>query len=132
MDKLDPDVYAIGISEQDELTVSRDPEDDETQCPHYPALDNVDRAEFIQTVSRGQLREVERFGPNADLTSYVLPSGGTKQVVFKYNFLDRFIFRRWDELNIWMHLPSHPFIVPFDRLVVDELEGRKVVVGFTT
>lgn len=132
MDELEPDVFAISISEQDDLIVSKDPEDDETQCPHYPALDELQRAESIQTISRGQLREVEQFGPNVDLTSYALPSGGTKQVVFKYYFLDRFIFRRWDELNIWMHLLSHPFIVPFDRLVVDELEGRKVVVGFTS
>lgn len=133
MDKLDPDVFAISVSEGDELTISKDPEDDETQCPHYPALDDVECAESIQTVPRGQLREVGRFGPNVDLTSYASPnSGGPKQVVFKYYFLDRFLFRRWDELNIWMRLPSHPFIVPFDRLVVDQLEGRDVVVGFTS
>ncbi|KAK7706661.1 hypothetical protein SLS64_007492 [Diaporthe eres] len=133
VDKLDPDVFAISISEQDELTISKDPEDDETQCPHYPALEDVERPERIQTVSREQLPEVERFGPNVDLTSYASPdSEVVKQVVFKYYFLDRFLFRRWDELNIWMRLPPHPFIVPFDRLVVDKLEGRDVVVGFTS
>lgn len=133
MDKLDPDVFAISISEQDELTISKDPQDDETQCPHYPAFDDVECAGQIQTISRGQLRELERFGPNVDLTSYAAPnSGGAKQVVFKYYVLDRFLFRRWDELNIWMRLPPHPFIVPFDRLVVDQLDGRDVVVGFTS
>jgi serine/threonine protein kinase len=124
---------AITISEQDELAVSKDPNDDETQCPHYPALNDVECEEWVQTVSRGQLREVERFGPNVDLTSYASPNlERAKKVVFKYYFLDRFLFRRWDELNIWMRLPSHPFIVPFDRLVVDELEGKEVVVGFTS
>lgn len=133
VDKLDPDVLAISVSEGDGLTISKDPEDDETQCPHYPALDDVGCAESIQTVPRGQLREVGRFGPNVDLTSYASPnSGGLKQVVFKYYFLDRFLFRRWDELNIWMRLPSNPFIVPFDRLAVDQVEGRDVVVGFTS
>lgn len=134
MDTLDPDVFAISISEENELTISKDPEDDETQCPHYPALDDVlEAVEQMRTISRGQLREIERFGPNVDLTSYASPhSGEAKQVVFKYYFLDRFLFSRWDELNIWMRLPSHPFIVPFDRLVVDELEGRDVVVGFTS
>lgn len=133
MHKLDPDVFAITISEQNELAVSKYPEDDETECPHYPALDDVECAARTHTVSRGQLREVERFGPNVDLTSYASPnSGGSKKVVFKYYFLDRFLFRRWDELNIWMRLPPHPFIVPFDRLVVDELHGREVVVGFTS
>jgi len=33
-------------------------------------------------------------------------------------------------MNMWMHLPRHPNIVPFDRVVVDELENR--VVGFTS
>lgn len=32
-------------------------------------------------------------------------------------------------MNLWMCLPRHPNIVPFDRVVLDELEGR--VVGFT-
>lgn len=35
----------------------------------------------------------------------------------------------WKEMSLWMRLPRHPNIVPFDRIVVDELEGR--VVGFT-
>ncbi|KAK1675350.1 hypothetical protein BDP55DRAFT_663965 [Colletotrichum godetiae] len=33
-------------------------------------------------------------------------------------------------MNLWMRLPRHPNIVPFDRLVVEELKGR--VVGFTS
>lgn len=36
----------------------------------------------------------------------------------------------WHEMSLWMRLPKHPNIVPFDKLVVDELEGR--FVGFTT
>lgn len=32
-------------------------------------------------------------------------------------------------MNLWMRLPRHPNMVPFDRVVVDEIEGR--VVGFT-
>jgi len=133
VDKLDHDVFAIAISQQDELTISRDPEGDETEGPHYPALDEVESAQGIETVYRGQLREINRFGPNVNLVSYTSgDSGGARQVVFKYFFMDRFLFGRWDELNIWMRLPSHPFIVPFDRIVVDELEGRQVVIGFTS
>lgn len=33
-------------------------------------------------------------------------------------------------MNLWMRLPKHPQIVPFDKIIVDELEGR--CVGFTT
>lgn len=36
----------------------------------------------------------------------------------------------WKEMNLWMRLPRHPNIVPFDKIVLDELEGR--VVGFTS
>lgn len=133
MHELDPDVFAITISEQDEVTISKDAEDDLTECPHYPALDEVECAQPIQTVCRGQLREMDRFGPMVDLVSCTSGElGMAHQVVFKYYFIDRFVLRRWDELNIWMRLPPHPFIVPFDRLVADELEGREVVVGFTS
>ena len=33
-------------------------------------------------------------------------------------------------MSLWIRLPEHPNIVPFDRIVVDELDGR--IVGFTT
>lgn len=52
-----------------------------------------------------------------------------QQMVFKYYFLWQYAPRSWKEMNLWMRLPRHPNIVPFDRVVVDELEGR--VVGFT-
>jgi serine/threonine protein kinase len=52
------------------------------------------------------------------------------QVVFKYHWLWQYGPRAWKEMNLWMRLPRHPNIVPFDRVVVDELEGR--VVGFTS
>ncbi|KAK2616541.1 hypothetical protein QQS21_000584 [Conoideocrella luteorostrata] len=37
----------------------------------------------------------------------------------------------WKEMNLWMRLPPHPNIVLFDRIVVDEFQGRHVV-GFTS
>jgi serine/threonine protein kinase len=36
----------------------------------------------------------------------------------------------WKEMNWWMRLPRHSNILLFDRVVVDELEGR--MVGFTS
>ncbi|KKF96577.1 CBL-interacting protein kinase 5 [Ceratocystis platani] len=51
------------------------------------------------------------------------------QVIFKYYFLWQYAQMSWKEMNLWMRLPRHPNIVRFDRVVVDELEGR--VVGFT-
>lgn len=49
--------------------------------------------------------------------------------MFKYYFMWQYAPMSWKELNLWMRLPRHPNVVPFDRIVVDELEGR--VVGFT-
>jgi hypothetical protein len=37
----------------------------------------------------------------------------------------------WHEMDFWMRLPSYPNIVPFDRLVVEDV-GGDMVVGFTT
>lgn len=36
----------------------------------------------------------------------------------------------WDELNLLRSLPPHPNIVPFDRIVLEDVESR--VIGFTT
>ncbi|KAG7431471.1 CBL-interacting protein kinase 2 [Fusarium oxysporum f. sp. raphani] len=56
--------------------------------------------------------------------------GSAKKVVFKYYFLWQYAQMSWKEMNLWMRLPCHPNIVPFDQVVVDELEGR--IVGFTS
>ncbi|CEI63237.1 unnamed protein product [Fusarium venenatum] len=36
----------------------------------------------------------------------------------------------WKEMNLWIRLPRHPNIVPFDCVVIDEIEGG--VVGITS
>lgn len=52
------------------------------------------------------------------------------KLIFKYYFIPQRLLFTGREMNIWMRLPSHPHIVPFDKIVVDEIENR--VVGFTT
>lgn len=49
-------------------------------------------------------------------------------MVFKYYFLFQFLYSRWHEMNLWMRLPPHPNIAPFDRIVLAELHGH--IVGF--
>ncbi|EPE04796.1 hypothetical protein F503_06345 [Ophiostoma piceae UAMH 11346] len=98
--QLSAEIYRIYVSDTGEIiSTSTDQEDDQTCCVHYPFLDEVAVPEGILTV------------------------------VFKYYFLWQYAQMAWKEMNLWMHLPRHPNIVPFDRLVVDELEGR--VIGFT-
>ncbi|KAH8908970.1 hypothetical protein BR93DRAFT_950549 [Coniochaeta sp. PMI_546] len=116
IDTLGPDVYAIYLSHNGDLvSVSTNAEDDETTC----------------TVPRSDLLELDRLSPNVDLVSYTPCANATDtKAVFKYYFLFQFLHKLWHEMNLWMRLPPHPNIVPFDRLVLDELHGR--VVGFTS
>ncbi|WQF82555.1 Putative tyrosine-protein kinase, active [Colletotrichum destructivum] len=114
IDKLPPDAYAILISPDGSLyPLSCNPEDDETTSVYYPPLEKLEPPEGIQTITRSDLEEIDRISSNVDLVSYQAhpDAGGGKKVVFKYYFL-------------------HPNIVPFDRLVLDELNGH--VVGSTS
>ncbi|KAJ4007542.1 hypothetical protein NW752_010204 [Fusarium irregulare] len=130
-EELSPEVYRIYVSETGEIiTKYIDAKYDMNYCIHYPSLGDAALPGGIQTVRRDELEELERLGPDADLVAYP-PRRGTyaSKVVFKYYFLWQYAKRSWKEMNLWMRLPLHPNIVPFDRAVIDELEGR--VVGFT-
>ncbi|KAK2590964.1 hypothetical protein QQS21_011343 [Conoideocrella luteorostrata] len=119
IDDLAPDTYAIHVSSNGDLiSTSTDPKDDETRCVYYPPLDSVQHPTDGQVVSRSSLEEIDRLGPNVDL------------LIFKYYFLFQHLSFAWHEMNLWMRLPKHPNIVPFDSIVVDELQGR--FAGFTT
>ncbi|RFN44893.1 hypothetical protein FIE12Z_10874 [Fusarium flagelliforme] len=131
-EELSPEVYRIYVSETGEIiTKYIDAKYDMNYCIHYPSLEDAVVPEEIQTVRRDELEEIERLGPDADLVAYP-PRGGNfaKKVVFKYYFLWQYAKRSWKEMNLWMRLPPHPNVVPFDRVVIDELESR--VVGFTS
>ncbi|KEY72987.1 hypothetical protein S7711_04655 [Stachybotrys chartarum IBT 7711] len=131
IDHITPSTYAIYVSPNGEI-ISKysDAKHDQNYCVHYPFLHDVSVPDGIESIRRDKLEELERLGPDVDLVGYP-PCAGTvaKKVVFKYYFLWHYAQRSWDEMNLWMRLPRHPNIVPFDRIVVDELQGR--VVGFT-
>jgi hypothetical protein len=133
IDGLGTDVYAIELSQDGELvSVSTDPKDDQGACVYYPPLEAIQRPDHVRTVLRSDLLELDRFSPNVDLVSYTKGANtkDTTKAVFKYYFLFQFIYKIWHEMNLWIRLPTHPNIVPFDRLVLDELHGH--VVGFTS
>ncbi|KAI1424005.1 hypothetical protein F5Y12DRAFT_488303 [Xylaria sp. FL1777] len=134
IDAIKPGIYEVHLSREGAIiSISTDPQDDLTFCVYYPPLQQVPRPDHIKTVLRSKLRELDRLAPNVDLALYS-PHPETasqpKKAVFKYYFLRQFLYRLWDEMNIWMRLPPHPNIVPFDRLVLDEVNG--CVVGFTS
>ncbi|KAI2470697.1 hypothetical protein F4781DRAFT_389488 [Annulohypoxylon bovei var. microspora] len=133
IDNLASDVYAIRLSQDGDLiSVSTDLKHDETLCEYHPPLQEIQKPDCVKTVTRLDLVELDRLGPNVDLVSYTpCPNiKKPKKVVFKYYFLAQFVGKIWTELNLWMRLPQHQNIVPFDRIVLDELEGQ--VVGFTS
>ncbi|KAI7775367.1 hypothetical protein LA080_007012 [Diaporthe eres] len=136
VDDLDPKIYEIHVSNVgDLLSTSSNPEDDRTEAVNYPLLSNFGNPESVKTVHRRDLRELDRVQPEVDIVAYTAPSkDGNHQetLVFKYVCLLQSMEFRWDEMQISMRLPPHPNIVPLDRVVTEELEGRRVVVGFTT
>lgn len=71
IDDLPPDVYLIHLSpEGDVISTSNDPKDDQTLCVFRPPLDTAELPDGIQTISRAELEEIGRLGPNVDLVVY--------------------------------------------------------------
>ncbi|KAH7316993.1 hypothetical protein B0I35DRAFT_451778 [Stachybotrys elegans] len=130
VDNLAPDVVAIHVSPEGALiSTSTRPEDDETFCPWYPPLGTIERPDGIGTILRSDLEELDRLGPMVDLVTPLRAPEPRKKLVFKYFFVEQRLRFTWEDANIWMRLPKHPNIVPFDKIVVDEIEGA--FVGFT-
>lgn len=138
IDRLRPKVYRIEVSEEGELnTISSNVNDDETRCVHYPPLQEVEKPTRVGIIARSELEELERLMPNVDLVSNDTDAASQsvngaqrerREVVFRYYFHMQYLHQRWDEINLWIRLPPHPNIVPFDRLVVEELYGQRRVV----
>lgn len=98
IDALGPDVYAIYLSQDGDLvSVSTNPEDDETTCVYYPPLQAILLHDHVKTVLRSELLELDRLSPNVDLVSYTPCANATDtKAVFKYYFPPQAVER--DEL----------------------------------
>ncbi|KAJ5571457.1 hypothetical protein N7535_005117 [Penicillium sp. DV-2018c] len=61
-----------------------------------------------------------------------LPIIFPQRVAFKFNPLGmpRRLQMSWKEMNLLSKLPPHPNLIPFDRIVLEDVESR--VIGFTT
>lgn len=136
IDDLDPTVFEIHISNDGDLiSTSSNTDDDKTQAVNYPPLSRLDKPDSVKTICRRHLRELDRLHPEVDKVAYtesVLQGSTHRDLIFKYAPVPEYLCARWDEINISMRLPPHPNIVPFDRVVTEELQGRTVVVGFTS
>lgn len=78
------------------------------------------------------MQELDRLGPGVDLSAYHDETGASHEVAFKFNpwGRDRRLQNEWNEINLLTSLPPHQNILPFDRVVLEDVESR--VIGFTT
>lgn len=134
-DYLPPAVHAITVDDNGLLTgVSTDLEEDETLFLAYLPFSMAKLLSDCPTIQYSKLQEVDRLGPGVDLSSYEDEDelGVLRKVVFKYNVLQKPLRLQmaWDEVNLLKSLPPHPNLVPFDRVVLEDIESR--IIGFTT
>ncbi|EIT82114.1 kinase-like domain-containing protein [Aspergillus flavus] len=132
-DYLSPEVCAVTVDDDGLLAgVSTDPKEDDTPFVAYLPISVVESLGDCRTVQYSKLQEVDRLGPGVGLLSYEDEYGIPHKVAFKFNPLDKpqRLQMAWDELNLLKSLPPHPNIVPFDRIVLEDVESR--VIGFTT
>ncbi|KAJ5573876.1 uncharacterized protein N7459_008303 [Penicillium hispanicum] len=132
-DLLSSEVRAITVNNDGLLTgVSTDPEEDETMFIGYLPFSTVESLADCRTIQYSKLQEIDRLGPGVDLLSYKDKSGNPCKVAFKFNPLGKPLRLKmaWDELNLLKSLPPHPNLIPFDHVVLEDIESR--VIGFTT
>lgn len=68
IDTLAPDIYLVYFSPHgDIISTSNDATDDETMCVFRPPLDAAHLPDNVGIVSRAELQEVARLGPNVDM-----------------------------------------------------------------
>ncbi|KAJ5368829.1 uncharacterized protein N7496_008589 [Penicillium cataractarum] len=132
-DYLSPEVRAITVDDNGLLVeVSADPEEDDTPFVAYLPFSMIESLADSRAIQYSKLQELGRLGPGLDLSSCEGEFGIPRKVAFKFNPLDKPLRLQmaWDELNILRILPPHPNIVPFNRVVLEDVESR--VIGFTT
>ncbi|TAQ84959.1 hypothetical protein B7494_g6710 [Chlorociboria aeruginascens] len=105
-------------------------ENDTAMVPFYPSIAHF--PEEIPRICRSELVEIERMGVQVDHVGYRTHSGELQHAAFKYYINDGNIAAIWHEINCVMRIPKHRHIVSFDRLVVDGVDNKDKVVGFTT
>ncbi|KAB8264377.1 kinase-like domain-containing protein [Aspergillus pseudonomiae] len=130
---LSPEVRTVTVDDDGLLAgVSTDPEEDDTPFVAYPPLSVAGSLADCPKIQYSDLQELDRLGPGVDLSSYKDEFGIPHKVAFKFNPLDKpqRLQMAWDELNLLKSLPPHPNIVPFDRIVLEDVESH--VIGFTT
>ncbi|KAL9072452.1 MAG: hypothetical protein Q9157_005098 [Trypethelium eluteriae] len=131
IDQLARNVYSITVDDEGLLvSVSTNPEEDPTLITHFPRYATAPSLQDCSTVKLSSLTEVDRLGPGVDLMSYAESPTVEKKVVFKYSMIFERRRQIWAEMHLLKSLPRHANLIPFDSVVLDDVESR--VLGFTT
>ncbi|CAD0111009.1 unnamed protein product [Aureobasidium uvarum] len=131
MDELDPAVHTLTVDASGNLiSTSSDPDDDRQMAIFYPSLLDAPSLQECRMITMAKLTELNRLMPGVDLVSYEDEDGTTREVVFKNTPIVQYKERRWREIVMLHDLPTHPNIVPFDRIVVDDMMSQHIL-GFT-
>jgi len=132
-DFLSPEIRAVTVDDEGLISgLSTDLEEDGTMFIGYPSFLTTEPLHDCRTIHYSKLQELDRLGPDVDLSTYYDESGISQKVAFKFNPIGkpRRLKMAWNELNLLKSLPPHQNIVPFDRVVLEDVESR--VIGFTT
>ncbi|KAJ8062784.1 hypothetical protein OCU04_008041 [Sclerotinia nivalis] len=132
-DYLSPEVRAVQLDDDGLICgVSQDSEEDERILVPYPPFSTVKSLAGCRTIKHSQLQELDRLAPFVDLSSYEDENQNTRTVAFKFNVLSKplRLEMAWNEINLLKSLPPHPNLVPFDGVVLEDVESR--VIGLTT
>ncbi|RJE25759.1 STYKc [Aspergillus sclerotialis] len=132
-DYLSAEVRAVIVDDDGLLTrISTDPEEDDTPFVAYLPISVAESLADCRTIQYSKLQELDRLGPGVDFSLYEDEFGIPHKVAFKFNPLNKPLRLQmaWNELNLLKSLPPHPNIVPFGRVVLEDVESR--VIGFTT
>lgn len=127
-DSLSPEIRAVTVNNDGLLTgVSTDPKEDDSLFVGYIPISICPSLAECSIIYFSQLRELDRLGPGVDLVSY-----DDQRLAFKFNPLafPGCLSMFWKEMTILIKLPPHPNLMPFDRVVLEDVESR--VIGFTT
>ncbi|APA08479.1 hypothetical protein SS1G_02174 [Sclerotinia sclerotiorum 1980 UF-70] len=131
-DYLSPEVRAVQLDPDGLIYgVSLDPEENETSFVPYPPFSIVKSLAGCRTIKHSQLQELDRLAPGVDFSSYEDENQNTRKVAFKYQ-MSPILFnlqRAWGEIHLLKSLPPHPNLIPFDGVVLEDVESR--VIGFT-
>lgn len=132
-DVISSNIYSVTVDDDGMMTgFSDDPKEDITHFVAYLPFSIVKSLADCRTIQHSKLQELDRLGPDIDLSSYEDEHGVSHKVAFKYNTSpkSRMLHQAWNEVHLLKSLPPHPNLVPFDRVVLDDVESR--IIGFTT